>query len=412
MRILLIHQYFLERQGAGISRFNQFAKYWTAHGHTVTVICGMVHYMTGEKPARYHRKVILKERVEDIEIVRVFVSDAYNKNFIGRMWGYLSFMMSACVAVCTLSKHDVVIATSPPLHVGIPGLLASWLWRKPLVFEVRDLWPESAIEMGVLSNSFLIRIAYWLEALMYKTARRIVVLTPAFSDALISKKDVAAEKIVFIPNGADLDLLIPTESRDHVRQTHTLSDRFTVLYIGAHGIANHLNQILDAAALLKENSAILFLLIGTGMEKKRLVERAKRECLPNVRFLDPIPKERIANIISACDAGLAVLKKADIFKTVYPNKIFDYMACKKPIICAIDGVARKLVEAAEAGVFVEPETPRALADAILDLLQKPEQCRQYGDSGYAYVREHFSRKVLAGKYEETLRAIEGRSCDL
>ena len=162
MKILIIHQYYLEQGGAGISRFNQFAKYWTREGHTVTVVCGMAHYLTGTKPQKYRGKLIAIEKDNDVTLIRTFVSDAYNKNFLGRMWGYLSFTVSASVGVLMAGTPDVVIATSPPLHVGIPGLLASWRWRIPLVFEVRDLWPESAIEVGVLKNRFLIATALWL----------------------------------------------------------------------------------------------------------------------------------------------------------------------------------------------------------------------------------------------------------
>lgn len=409
MKILVIHQYYLEKDGAGISRFNQFAKYWTACGHEVTVICGMVHYMTGTKPARYRGKLVSKETLNGIKLVRVFVSDAYNANFFGRMWGYASFMLSACVAIFELPKSDVIIATSPPLHVGVPALLASWLWRRPLVFEVRDLWPESAIEMGVLANPLLIRISYWLEGLLYRASTMISVLTPAFKERLIANKSVPAEKICFLPNGADLDLLIPTESRESVRRSLGIGTETIALYIGAHGAANHLAQILDAAALLEDTPhSPLFLLIGTGMQKADLVARTERDGLHNIRFLDPIPKEKIADIINASDIGLAVLKKAAIFKTVYPNKIFDYMACKKPVICGIDGAARSLVEEARGGIFVEPENKKALAAAVIDLMANPDQGKRYGENGYDFVCRNFSREVIAKKYEDVLGAAVSR----
>lgn len=405
MKILLIHQYFLEKDGAGISRFNQFVKYWTESGHEVTVICGMIHYMTGTKPKKYFRKWITKEKNGSCSIVRVYVSDAYNRSFVGRMWAYLSFTCSSVAALFTIPKHDVVIATSPPLHVGIPGFCASRLWRIPLIFEVRDIWPESAIEVGVLKSPLLIRLSYALESFLYQSATRINVLTPAFRDILIVKKRISPEKIVCIPNGADTDLLLQTIDRDTMRKDLFLEGKFVVLYIGAHGVANHLDQVLDAAHLLKNSPEIVFLFIGTGMKKAELIERATREHLSNVRFLDPVPKERIANYIYASDIGLAVLKKLDIFKTVYPNKLFDYMVCRRPIIVAIDGAARSLVEDARAGVYVAPEDPQALCDAVKTFLQSPSHRATLGDNGHTFATRNFSRSVLAQQYISILQRV-------
>ncbi|MDO8490206.1 MAG: glycosyltransferase family 4 protein [bacterium] len=402
MRILLIHQYYLEKDGAGISRFNQFVKYWTRAGHEVTVICGMIHYMTGTKPKEYRGKFITKEHDGTAEIVRVYVSDSYNKNFMGRMWGYVSFMLSACAALFTIKRHDVVITTSPPLHVGVPGIVASKLWNIPLVFEVRDLWPESAIEIGVLANKTLIKISYWLEALLYKHATCINVLTPAFKKILINKKNVPAEKIAYIPNGADIDLLVQTTDRDTMRKILNLHGKFVALYIGAHGIANCLDQILDAAHLLKNQSDIIFLLVGTGMKKQELIDRARTENLTNVRFMDPVRKDEIANILYASDVGLAVLKKIDIFKTVYPNKVFDYMVCAKPVVVAIDGAARELVKKAQAGIYVEPENPQALADAVNKLRTDADMRTTMGTNGNEFVVANFSREKLAHEYLDLL----------
>lgn len=404
MRIVLIHQYFLETDGAGISRFNQFAKYWTEAGHEVTVVCGTVHYMTGKKQHRFRGRLITKERENPrLEVVRVFVSDAYNSNFIGRMWGYVSFTMSSLLALLTIQKPDVIISTSPPLFAGVPGLVASWAWRRPFVFEVRDLWPESAIELGVLNNKLLISLAYAAEKLLYRSAKKICVLTPAFREKLASEKNVPRDKIFFIPNGADTDLLVIRTPREEVRRNLGLGNSFTVLYIGAHGIANHLDQVLDAASLVKDDPSLRFVLVGEGMKKEELKKRANREGLANLLFLDPVPKDRIADIINACDVGLAVLKKLDIFKTVYPNKVFDYMACKRPVLLGIDGAIRELVEtSAKVGVFFEPEQAHDMVEKIRTMQGNPAQCSQFGENGYTFVTRHYSRKALACAYEREL----------
>lgn len=229
MRILLIYQHFLEKNGAGISRFNEFVRFWSAMGHEITVVCGMTQYLSGSKPEKYRNRWMAREHDGTCSIVRVFVPDRYNKNFAARMWAYLLFALSSMAALLTLRKHDVVVASSPPLHVALPGLCAARLWNVPLVFEVRDIWPESAIELGVLTHRALIRLAFWLERFVYRSASRICVLTPAFREALVSRKGVPPEKIGLIPNGVDEPLLVQTVPRHEMRERLGLQDRCVVL---------------------------------------------------------------------------------------------------------------------------------------------------------------------------------------
>ncbi|MBI2632909.1 MAG: glycosyltransferase family 4 protein [Parcubacteria group bacterium] len=438
MRILIIHQYYLHKDDPGISRFNQFTKYWSAHGHQITVLCGTVHHMTGKKLEKYKGRLITKEKESDaVSLVRCAVSESYNKNFAGRLWAYFSFTFSSIIGIFFVKKHDIVIATSPPLFTGITGYIASRLWRVPFVFEVRDLWPESAIDLKVLTNPALIKMSYWLEHFIYKKAQKINVLTPAFREHLIAKKNIPPEKLIFIPNGADLDILHATIDLEQFKKHYQLENKFILLYIGAHGLANALHQILETAELikdmypraiselkvpqqvaenftktrppkpvgeggLKEYTDILFLFIGDGMYKKKLVELANQKQLINVRFIDPQPKQTIANFILASDAGVAVLKKIDTFKTVYPNKIFDYMACGKPVLVGIDGIARKLVEDARAGIFFEPENTQEFKNALMRIYHDRSLANTMGHNGYEYVKKNYSRETLADRYEQEL----------
>ena len=211
MHILLVHQYFLGKTDAGGSRWNQFSKYWADKGHKVTVLAGTVHHGTGMKHARYKGKLVVREQErENVQVFRCYVSESYNKSFIGRFWAYLSFTFSSILAgLFWVGKADIMICTSPPLSVGLTGWLLSRIKRISMIFEVRDLWPESAIDTGVLTNKWLIRISYWLERLSYKSSSWIVVLTPAFAKALIANKGVRADRISMIPNGADLDIFKP-----------------------------------------------------------------------------------------------------------------------------------------------------------------------------------------------------------
>ena len=409
MRILVIHQYYLGKNEGGGSRFNEMCKYWAEDGIDVTVIAGTVHYSTGAKDSKYKGKWNVLEKDGNVKVIRCFVSSAYNKNFLGRAFAYFSFLLSSIWAgLFHIGKVDTIVATSPPLTVGLTAILLSFFKRAPFIFEVRDLWPDSAIQTGVLKNKLLIKFSYWLENISYRKARKIVVLTPAFEKYLL-KKGIAAEKIALIPNAADLDLFKPGNKDNWVRKQYNLDKKFVVLYTGAHGKANALTQLVETADLLKEYKDIVFMLVGDGMEKPKLKEFAKNHGLNNIIFVDTQPKDRIADFINASDVCTAVLKRLDVFKTVYPNKIFDYMACGKPIIIGIDGAARELIEKAQCGVFAEPENPERIKDAVLFFHSNRNLCKMYGNRGRKFVEAQMNRKIMAERYEELFKNVSERN---
>jgi glycosyltransferase involved in cell wall biosynthesis len=402
MNILLIHQYFLEENESGGSRFNEMARIWTEEGHQVTVLAGMMHYGGSEKRSEYKGKFVVAKRQGDVSVWRCHVSESYNSNFIGRMWGYFSFVFSSLFAgwFKVKGKFDIIIVTSPPLFVGITAYLLSKTRRIPFLFEVRDLWPESAIDTGVLKSNLLIKMAYRFEKFIYKKAALINVLTPAFRKKLIEEKNVPSSKIIFIPNAADFSLsdeLLQNFDVDRFREENGYSNKFLITYVGAHGVANHLQQIIATAKLL-EDTNVLFLLIGQGMEKKRLMALAEKERCFNVVFLDPLPRKEVLKYILASDMGTSVLKRVDTFKTIYSNKTFDYMSCKKPILMAIDGVSRELLENADAGIFVEPENAEDFAAKIRICLNNTDLIKKQGENGYEYAKRYFDRDILAKQY--------------
>ncbi len=402
MKILLVHQYFLEEDDAGGSRWNEITKSWLEKGHEITVLAGMVHANGFAKRPEYKGKYFVHNKQGGINVIRCHVSEAYNNGFIGRLWGYFSFMFSSLWAGLFKSKDkfEVVIVTSPPLFVGFSGYLISLFKRIPLVFEVRDLWPESAIDTGVLVNKFIINLALWFESFIYKKSKMINVLTPAFYKILRDNKNVPEEKLIMIPNAADFDLsekFFQNFDREEFRLKHGLSGKFVIVYVGAHGVANHLQQILEAGKSLEDTNA-LFLLIGQGMEKERLKELADTMDVKNVRFIDPVPKHEVFRYILASEMGLSVLKKVDTFKTVYSNKSFDYMSCKTPILMAIDGVSRELIEEAKAGTYVEPENIKEYDRIIRSYIADPDKLSAEGINGYNYAKLNFDREVLASNY--------------
>ncbi|WP_353150626.1 glycosyltransferase family 4 protein [Flavobacterium sp.] len=409
MRILLLHQYFLEEDDSGGSRWNEMTKTWTAQGHEVSVIAGMMHANGLEKRKEYKGKYFVKNKQGEVVVERTHVSESYNRGFFGRLWGYFSFMFSSLWAGLfkVKGKYDVVIVTSPPLFVGITGYLISRFKKAPMVFEIRDLWPESAIDTGVLTNKWIIKMAYAVEKFIYKKATLINVLTPAFYNTLRDVKSISASKLIMIPNAADFSLsdeILTTFDREEFRKQHNLEGNFVITYVGAHGIANHLEQVLEAGKAL-EDTNVLFLLIGQGMEKARLMKLAEKMAIKNVRFIDSVPKKEVFKYIIASEMGASVLKRVDTFKTVYSNKTFDYFSCKIPILMAIDGVSRELVETAKAGTYVEPENTFEYDRIIREYLNCTKRLEVEGESGYQYAKQNFDREVLANKYLDKIKQI-------
>ncbi|MCB0260289.1 MAG: glycosyltransferase family 4 protein [Phaeodactylibacter sp.] len=408
MKILLLHQYFLEEDDPGGSRFNEMAKAWADAGHQVTVLAGMVHYAGSGKRPEYKGRWFVRKQHGSVEVWRCHVSESYNKSFLGRLWAYFAFVFSSIYAGLfkVKGRYDVVLATSPPLFIGITAYVLGRARRLPVVFEVRDLWPESAIDTGVLTNPWIIRLSYWFEAFIYRKSRLVNVLTPAFREKLI-EKGVPQEKILFIPNAADFSLsdeVLAGFNRPAFRQKMGWEGKMVVTYVGAHGVANHLIQVLDAAELLRDTPAAHLVLVGSGMQKPMLMAEAEKRGLRNVQFIEPVPKREVFRYIAASDFGASILKKVDTFKTIYSNKTFDYMSCRRPVLMAIDGVSRQLVEEAGCGLYVEPENPADFAAGVKQCLDMSEAERQrMGEAGYVYARTHFDRQKLAEQYLEQLK---------
>lgn len=414
MNILLIHQYFLEKGDGGGSRFNEMTKAWAHEGNKITVLSGMVHYAIGKKEKKYKGKYFLEDPdfYRNVDVIRCHVSESHNANFIGRLWAYFSFVFSSIYAGLfkVKGKYDVILVTSPPSFVGITAYILSKMKGLPFVLEIRDLWPESAIDTGVLKNKLIIKLAYFFEDFMYKRAALINVLTPAFRDKLIEVKHVPKEKVILIPNAADFNLVEKiiedfSFSASAFKKELGLENKFVFTYVGAHGLANHLIQLIDAAEKLQKTD-IVFQLIGSGMSKESLQNEVIKRNLINVIFRDPVPKSEVFKYILASDAGVAVLKNVETFKTVYSNKTFDYMSCKKPILMVIDGVSRELVETAQCGIFAEPENSTSIANKAKELSSfEKNDLEQMGLNGYNHARKNFDRVILSKKYLIELQKV-------
>ncbi|MDT5271704.1 MAG: hypothetical protein QOH49_3890 [Acidobacteriota bacterium] len=409
MKILVVHQYYLGPGQPGGSRFNEFAKLWTEAGHEVTVIAGNLNYATGEVPEGYRGRWHTRELDGAVRVWRCHVPATYGRSYLGRMWAFFGFTLSATTAALRAERPDVVIATSPPLVTAIPGWVVARLRGKrvPLIFEIRDLWPESAITTNVLSrDSALTKLLFALERWACRSAERVNVLTPAFRDDIVRRGLAPLEKIVFVPNGADVRTFRPGRRDNGVRREYGWGERFVVMYAGAHGRANAVGQLLEAATALRDRPEVLIACVGDGPERQALQAEAQTRGLSNVMFCGPQPKERMPDFVNACDVGAAVLQDNPTFRTVYPNKVFDYMACERPTLLAIDGAARKLVcEEAGAGVFAEPENGPALAAAIRGLADDPAGRARMGKRGREWLLANATRESLAQKYLSVMSEV-------
>jgi glycosyltransferase involved in cell wall biosynthesis len=402
MKIVVVHQNYLMPGHPGGSRFNEFARFWTDAGHDVTVLAGNLNYSTGETPERYRGKRVVREQDGPVTVYRCHVPPSYSKGYRGRMQAFLGFTFSSALAAMRIPRPDVVIATSPPLVTVVPGFCAAKLhWPGvPWIFEVRDLWPESAVTTGVLKpDAAITKALYAIERWACWSAARVNVLTPAFRDDILQRGLCGPEKIIFVPNGADVEHFKPGPRDNTARREAGWGDRKVVLYAGAHGRANALRQLLDAADHLRDRPDIVIATVGDGPERASLTAEAQQRGLTNILFHGPKSKDAMPDFVNACDIGAAVLQDNPTFRTVYPNKVFDYMACERPTVLAIDGVARRLVcDEANAGVFTQPEDGRALAGTIRSMLNDPEGCAAMGKRGRAWVLQHATRESLAQRY--------------
>jgi len=333
---------------------------------------------------------------------RTYVYATPNRGVCRRAWSYFTFMAAAAfTGLFCIRKPDVLVATSPQLLAGVAGAIVAAFRRVPFVFEVRDLWPESIVAVGAMRNRLVLAPLYALANVLYRRARRIVLVSDA-SRAVLADRGIPKGKLRVIKNGVDLSLFRPGRRDNWVRQSHGLGDSFTVLYIGTLGMAHGLEVVLDASRRISGKADVTFLLVGEGARKEEL--RAGSRDLPNVRFVDGCPRARVPDYIAASDACLVHLKRCELFRTVLPSKMFEIMACARPILLGVEGEAQRTLERAHAGVAFPPEDGAGLAKVILRLRSDRGALDRMGRQGRRFVERGYSRDVLARRYAELLRA--------
>ncbi len=393
MHILLIHQAFAAINEPGGTRHHEFARQLARRGHRVTIITSQVSYLTGRAVGDGGW---LTREVDDagVEILRCRSYSGWHRSFLHRMLSFLSFMAVSFWTGLRVADVDLVWGTTPPIFQAVTARWIAGLKRMPFLLEVRDLWPSFAVAVGVLTNPLLIRLSEWMERGLYRRADRVVVNSPGFIEHVRSR---GAQQVEVVANGVDLAMFARRKKDQSLRRELGLVKGFLVIYAGAHGMSNDLETVLKAADLLQSEEDIHFVFLGDGKEKTNLMALAESMKLRNIHFLPSIPKDQIASTLVQADAGLAILLAVDAYKTTYPNKVFDYMAAGLPVVLAIDGVIRQVIEDAGAGLFAQPGDPKAIAESVKRLAADPVLAEQLGQAGRRGVERDFDRERLAAK---------------
>lgn len=405
MHILFICQYFPPEGCAPAARISELAKCWVRAGHAVTVLTGFPNHPTGILHASYRdkiRRLVVVESANGIRVIRTWLATLPNRKAWERILNYSSFCISSALTGTFLGKADVVIATSPPLLVGLTGWWVSRVRRMPFIFEVRDLWPESLSGAGYGGErSWLGRILHVLASFLYRHSDHIVTVSSALRDYLVQVWAVSPQKISVVENGVDMELFSPpSKALSYPR------DFFIVAYVGTLGPSHGLRTILEAAAILQHRlPRLLFLIVGEGGDKELLTHSARERRLTNVRFLQQQPRDKVPQILRAADVSLVPLRRAEVFKLVLPSKMFESMACARPVVLAVEGAARQVLEESRGGLAIEPENPQALADVLVLLHDNAGLRRALGTNARDYVANKFRRDGLAERYLQVMRDL-------
>jgi glycosyltransferase involved in cell wall biosynthesis len=400
---LLIHQSFVSPTEAGGTRHYELARRLVRRGHQFTIVASDMSYLTG-KPVTETRRLVGERWLDGVRIFRTWCYAAFHRSYLSRVLAFLSFSVISVPAAWRAGQVDILMGTTPPIFQAVSAWFVALLRRRPFLLEVRDLWPDFAIEVGVIKNPLLIWLSRWLERFLYNRATHILVNSPAYQTYLTGR-GVPPEKVTLIANGVDPTMFDPNARGSRFKTGYGLDQKFVALYAGALGLANDLDTLIEAAVLLREESSIHFLLVGDGKERQRLEAEVRLRKLPNITFAGAQPKTAMPEALAAADACIAILKDVPMFRTTYPNKVFDYMAAGRPVVLAIDGVIREVIEAAGCGIYVPPGNSVALAEAIRQLSRDPARSRTMGLLGRVYVQEHFHRDKQAEQLAELVEKL-------
>jgi len=405
VRVLYVSQYFVSADQPGGVRHWQHTRALERAGHDVSVVTSYVQHKERTIPERYRGRRVVREQEDGLDVWRTYSTPGYGRDLRSRLASYGSFATWASAAMMRAPRPDVVVASSPSLPAAAAAALVARARGARFVMEVRDLWPDSAVAMGLVSDPRVITAARAMERLCYRTADRVIALTEGIRDGVVAQ-GVPAAKVVLITNGVDLEWA--GASAPEPVAAPVPEGAFVAMYVGAHGTYSSLETVLEAAALLRDRPDVAVVLVGGGDRKPALQAQAAARGLQNVRFVDPVPKREVPRWLARADVCLLPYQDRALFAGALPNKTFDYLAAARPVLVAAPvGELTRLVASAGCGVCVPPEDPRAMADALRRLADDAAGRREMGARGRTVALERYDRRALAKRFVALVESVGG-----
>jgi glycosyltransferase involved in cell wall biosynthesis len=406
MRILFVSQIFTPEMGALPNRLYPFVRQLVSGGHKVAVATGMPNYPRGVVFPEYQGKRSMREERDGYTIFRrASYTAPRNQSKWSQLRNYLSFIPAALLAGLNAGKLDVVFVTSPPLFTVIPAILLAKLRGARLILDVRDLWPDELITYGGFRDgSIPVRVLRMVERWAYRNADCVAATTQAIIDVVI-KRGVPRDKTFLLPNGADLEIFSPLPADNPIASEYNFDNKFVVMYSGLFGIKHSLEVLLEAAVKLRERSDIVFFLLGNGARKDALLDFVKNKNLKNVIFGDERVVQEVPSLLARADVCFAAVRPEPYPKKVISVKVFEYLACEKPVVGALSGESARILEESGGGIVVPPGDANATAEAILKLYESPKLRGHMGSNGRRYVDQHYSRSAWAMRLEKRINAV-------
>jgi glycosyltransferase involved in cell wall biosynthesis len=401
VKVTYVSQYFVSADQPGGVRHWQHTRALARAGHQVSVVTSYVQHKERTVPERYAGRKVVHETEDGLDVWRTYSTPGYGRDLRSRVASYGTFAWWSAVASARAPRPDVVVASSPSLPSAAAAATLARARGARFLLEVRDLWPDSAIAMGLVSDPRTIAVARRLEAYCYARADRIVALTEGIRDGMI-EQGVSPARITLITNGVDLEIGGDVAPAD----VPVPDDAVVAMYVGAHGTYSSLETVLDAAERLRDTPRVRVVLVGNGDRKPALIEEATRRGLTNVVFADAVPKRAVPSWLARADICLLPYQDNPLFAGALPNKAFDYLGAGRPIVASAPaGELTRMVEAAGCGVAVPPEDGAALADAIRRLAADPEGARAMGARGREHALEHYDREALAARFVAVVESL-------
>lgn len=398
MHILFLTDNFPPEVNAPASRTFEHCREWVKAGHQVTIITCAPNFPTGKVFSGYKNKLWQDEELDGIKVIRVWSYITENAGFIKRILDYISFMPPAILASLFVRKVDLVIGTSPQFFTVCAAYLVGFFKRIPFVFELRDIWPESIKAVGAMNDSIIIRVLEKIELFLYRKSTIIVSVTHAFKKTLI-QRGIGGDKIHVVTNGVDTYRFFKMDKDKVLEELYGLEGMFVAGYVGTHGMAHHLETLLESALLAQDaNDNIKFLLLGDGSKKQELLDRAKVMGLNNIVFIDSVPKEDVARYWSLLDVSIIHLKKIELFTSVIPSKLFECMAMGIPVLHGVLGESAAIVTNNQVGITFEPENETQLYEQLVALKRNKKNHMEFQrhalNAAQKYDRSRLAEKFL------------------